>query len=266
MPTNNIQKFLDNQTGLPTLFSLIEGRYVVKVDGMGLSSNDFTNDLKRKLEGLMSDGSANQDAFSNIIVGDETLAAGSETDSFELAEGDNVTIEIDTNAKKITISAKDTTYAVASSTLNGLMSSEDFDKLAAIATGAEVNVIESVSVNGEELEVDAKGVNIEVPTKTSDLTNDSTYQTKDQVDAAISSAVASVYVVKGSVDTADDLPTDATAGDVYNIKAKSDYGPAGMNVVWAGDEWDALGSSITIDAMTAADVQDAFATATGAAE
>lgn len=260
---NTVQKFLDNQTGLPTLLTLIEGRYVVKATGKQLSTNDFTNELKSKLESLNTEGVANQDAFSNVQVGSDTVAAGSETDTLTLAGGDNVELTVDADAKKITISATDTTYAAASSNSNGLMSSDDYDKLQGIADGAQANVIESVSVNGESVEVSDKGVDITVPTKVGDLANDSNYQTKTQVDAAIATAVSSVYVVRGSVDTADDLPADAATGDVYNIKAKSDFGPAGMNVVWNGSEWDALGSSITIDAMSAEDVQAAFAAATG---
>lgn len=45
-------------------------------------------------------------------------------------------------------------------------------KLDNIAAGAQVNVIETVKVNGSALSVDNKAVDITVPTKTSDLTND----------------------------------------------------------------------------------------------
>jgi len=48
-------------------------------------------------------------------------------------------------------------------------------KLAGIAEGAQVNVIESVKVNGTAQTVTAKAVDITVPTKTSDLTNDSNF-------------------------------------------------------------------------------------------
>jgi len=51
------------------------------------------------------------------------------------------------------------------------------DKLEGIEDGAEVNIIEDVKVNGTSLEVIDKSVNIPVPTKTSDLNNDSGYIT-----------------------------------------------------------------------------------------
>lgn len=50
-------------------------------------------------------------------------------------------------------------------------------KLNGIASGAQVNVIEVVKVNGNALTVTSKSVNITVPTKTSDLTNDSGFIT-----------------------------------------------------------------------------------------
>ena len=51
------------------------------------------------------------------------------------------------------------------------------NKLETIEEGAEVNIIEDVKVNNTSLEVVNKSVNIPVPTKTSDLSNDSGYIT-----------------------------------------------------------------------------------------
>ena len=64
---------------------------------------------------------------------------------------------------------------------------------------------------------------------------------KSTVDSKISTAIASVYRVKGTVANDAALPTGATTGDVYNITAAGTYGPAGTNVVWDGTKWDALG-------------------------
>lgn len=52
-------------------------------------------------------------------------------------------------------------------------------KLNGIASGAQVNVIEGVQVNGTDLPVSGKKVNVTVPTKTSDINNDSGFITKD---------------------------------------------------------------------------------------
>lgn len=54
-------------------------------------------------------------------------------------------------------------HTVASTTSDGFMSKADKTKLDGIDTGAEVNVIESISVNGEALPVTNKTVSIEIP-------------------------------------------------------------------------------------------------------
>ena len=71
--------------------------------------------------------------------------------------------------------------ALASASVNGLMSSSDFSKLAGIANGAQANVIEVVKVNGTALTITSKAVNVTVPTKTSDITNDSGFITTSDI-------------------------------------------------------------------------------------
>lgn len=58
------------------------------------------------------------------------------------------------------------THPAASSSASGFMSKEDKVKLNGIETGAEVNIIESITVNGEEVPVTNKAVNIEIPEQT----------------------------------------------------------------------------------------------------
>lgn len=71
---------------------------------------------------------------------------------------------------------------LANASKNGLLSKEDFVKLQNIETGAEVNVIETVKRNGVALTPDGnKAVDVIVPTRTSDLTNDSGYITIEDV-------------------------------------------------------------------------------------
>lgn len=81
------------------------------------------------------------------------------------------------------------------------------------------NTIESISVNGTNVPPDAnKNVALTVPTKTSDLTNDSDYQTGTQVDTKIDAALTSAYKPGGDVTFAT-LPslTAANLGYVYNV-------------------------------------------------
>lgn len=63
--------------------------------------------------------------------------------------------------------------------------SAEKQKLSGIASGAQVNVIESVKVNGTALTPSSKAVDVTVPTKTSQLTNDSGFQTSTQVDSIV---------------------------------------------------------------------------------
>lgn len=148
-------------------------------------------------------------------------------------------------------------------------------KLDTVAENAQVNVIESVKVNGAALEVTEKGVNIVVPTGTlagldevglaqlnaelkaliNGKANASDVYTKSETDAAITTAVnaavAGVYKVKGSAAFAS-LPTENVAeGDVYNVTdeftttdafvegAGKSY-PAGTNVVYTAGGWDCM--------------------------
>lgn len=406
MPDPQVQKFLDNITGLPTLWACIGNKFVAKEAGKGLSTEDFTSALLTKLNGIAEGAEVNQNAFSSITVGSDTVAAAAKTDSFELAAGTNVALSVSNNEitisatdttysdvvadstgaaasglmsshdkytldhlvstggepnqdafsyikvgdgasavdiaadsatdtfqivagsnvtltgdatnDKLTISATDTTYndVVADATGaadSGLMTSADKAKLDGVAAGAQANVLEGVSVNGTALTPTSKVVNIAIEdgtategyghikvngagvevyglgtagaatVETTGVSSDTTTlpttaQVKayadgliassvtdgdtthapsaDAVHDAIAAAVASAYEFKGSVADEDHLPASGqSVGDVYNIIAASTYGPAGMNVAWDGSVWDALGASITIEAMTQSEIE-----------
>lgn len=155
--------------------------------------------------------------------------------------------------------------------------SEEKTKLSGIASGSQANVIESVKVNGTALSVTSKAVNVTVPTKTSQLQNDSTYVKKAELptklsaltndvgyvtvknvqssinmalsDYALKSDISSMYKYKGSVDSYDKLPTSGqTVGDSYNVKGTdSSHGiKKGDNVVWTGTEWDVLSGTVDL--------------------
>lgn len=144
-------------------------------------------------------------------------------------------------------------------------------KLDTVAENAQVNVIESVKVNGVALEITEKGVNIEVPTGTlagldevgidnlnialkaliNGKVDASDVYTKTEVDNKIDGAISNVYVFKGSINFAE-LPTEGLkSGHTYNIKdafttttafaegVGKEY-PAGTNVAYTEDGWDAL--------------------------
>lgn len=72
--------------------------------------------------------------------------------------------------------------SVATTQSNGLMSYLDKTKLDGIESGAQVNILEGVTVNGTAATITNKIAALTVPTKTSDLINDSNFATITFVD------------------------------------------------------------------------------------
>lgn len=123
--------------------------------------------------------------------------------------------------------------------------------------------INSITVNGTVAPPDVnKNVALTVPTKVSDITNDSGFQdandvsgaisdalangadpymTESDVQAAIDAASAAAFTYKGSVPTVADLPASGNkVGDVYDVLS------TGVNYAWSGTAWDPLGSTVDL--------------------
>ena len=107
---NELATALGNDANFATTVSNQIGSKVDKVDGKGLSTNDYTTTEKTKLSGIAEGAEVNQNAFSNIVVGSTTVAADSKTDTLTLVAGTNVTLTPDATNDKITIASKDTVY------------------------------------------------------------------------------------------------------------------------------------------------------------
>ena len=116
------------------------------------------------------------------------------------------------------------------------LSTEDYTtaeqtKLSGVETGAQVNVIESISVNSTALTVTSKGVNIDL----------SAY--------ALATDISSVYKYKGTVASYALLPsTGQEVGDVWNVEAADATNGinAGDNVAWNGTAWDVLSGTVDL--------------------
>lgn len=93
-------------------------------------------------------------------------------------------------------------------------------KLSGIDTGAEVNVVETIKVNGTALEVTSKAVNITVPTDNNQLDNGAGYQTSAQVESAIT---AKGYQTATQVNTAIEAKGYQTATQVANAIAAAPH-------------------------------------------
>lgn len=219
-------------------------------DGL-LSASGFT-----KLEGVQSGATKVEDSSTNgnvKINGTETNVythpSGKQASSglYKIATDANghVTAVVAVAKSDITglgIPAENTTYSVASANANGLMSSSDFSKLKGVASGAQVNVIEKVSVNGTALTINSKGVNIDL----------SSY--------ALKSDIASAVNFKGSVNTYSALPSNPTKGDMYNVvnADATNNIKAGDNVVWDGTKWDNFGGVFEISAIPLTEIDALF--------
>ena len=106
--------------------------------------------------------------------------------------GDGVTIEISKNNIVSIKNGAITKEKLAREVKDELMSSTEKTKLSGIAAGAQVNVIETVKVNGTALTPSGKAVDVTVPTKTSDLNNDSNFVNQSTMNSALAEKVDKV--------------------------------------------------------------------------
>lgn len=133
------------------------------------------------------------------------------------------------------------------------LSSNDYttaekNKLNGIASGAQANVIESVKVNGTALTPSSKAVNVTVPTKVSQLSNDSGfqnatqvnatitekgYQTQSQVQSLINSAVGNVTSIK--YQKVESLPATGSNGVIYLVSHSHGTQDIYDEFIWIAD-------------------------------
>lgn len=168
-----------------------------------------------------------------------------------------------------------------------------------VAEGGEPNVIETVQVNGSNLPVSDKTVNVSVPTNNNQLTNGAGYQTEANVRGIVTGYGYSTVTQlnnglagKQNTLTFDTTPTEGssnpvTSGGVYAAFAQAIAGlytykgsvatyddlptsgnkvgdvwnvqATGMNYAWNGTSWDAQGSEFTIEAITNSDIDSIIA-------
>ena len=118
--------------------------------GTGGAAGFISATDQEKLNGISTGAEVNQNAFANVTVGNDTIAADAKQDTLTLTAGSNVTITADTTNDAVTIAATDTTYSNATPSTSGtggsagLMSAVDKEKLDGIAAGAQVNSVTGV--------------------------------------------------------------------------------------------------------------------------
>ena len=122
----------------------------------------------------------------------------------------------------------------------------------AVSSKVDISSISTVATSGDYKDLNNKPI---IPSKTSELTNDSNYITSSAVDTKISSAIASVYRVKGTVSNYSSLPTsNVTIGDVYNL---SDTGANYVCTATRPITWDKLSETVDLSSYSTTAENDA---------
>ena len=129
---------------------------------------------------------------------------------------------------------------VATTSQDGMMAATDKQKLDGVATGAEVNTIVQIKRNGSIVQPNDRAVDIAVPVKVSQLTNDQQYQTRSEVQQLISAAGSmkkeivatlpqtgrdNVLYLKG--------PKTGASGNIYE------------EYLWLSNKWELVGNTET---------------------
>ena len=200
--------------------------------------------LDDKIDGVSNEVDAIQLQLEGIPAGSGAVATYIENQSEELTDAldeitagtshDYVTVTISDKTDRIqtvevAVAAKEVSAATASK--QGFADAYDVKQITDSLDGR----LDTAESNIGTLQDQLKGFG----------TNSGSVKT--YVDGAISSAISSVYKVKGSVASYDLLPASGQViGDVYNVIAAYSTYPAGTNFVWNGTEWDALGGTIDL--------------------
>ena len=131
---------------------------------------------------------------SRLITSDEATKLG------KLVLSEDGTVEISGEINASNVKELGTWITTNRDTIPGLLSATDATKIAGIESGAQVNIIESVSINGIDIVAEDKKVNIPLATATSD-------GALSAVDKAIIDSIATTYATKETVSGVTDRVT-----------------------------------------------------------
>lgn len=215
-----------------------------------------------EINAVISDAIGDLRNFSKIKVNTTDIQPATYTDTLTLTAGDNITLTPNATNKQIQIKATDTTYENATSSKAGLMSGTDkgnldnaVSKLSGIEAGAQENTIETIKVNNSALTPDAnKAVNITVPTKVGQLTNDSGFITKAVSDLTNYYKKSETYtqteidnklsaIPKFAISVVQSLPTsDISTTTVYLVSSGAETNNLYTEYIYVNNKWEILGT------------------------
>lgn len=252
------------------------------VDGKGLSTNDLTDELLTKIQNA---GDSSFSGSYNDLTDKPTIPSKTSELTNDSGYITDVSDKEDVANKVTSISSTstDTQYPSAKVVYTNLnnkvdkvsgksLSTNDYTtaektKLSGIATGAEVNKIDTIKVNGTTQTISSKVVDITVPTKVSALTNDSGYQTSSDVNSLITSALANITGISFSVVT--ELPSTGEAGVIYLISNSGSNNNIYDEYIYVNSAFEKIGTTDTdlsgylkatdIEAITNSEIDALFA-------
>lgn len=196
------------------------------VTGKGLSSNDFTDKLLTKLNGI----EAGANKFTYTLPTMSASAKGGAKLGSGLAVASDV-LSVSSAPKLATARTISLTGdATGSASFDG---SANASIAVTVADDSHNHTI--ANVDGLQGKLDAK---LDATTAAN------TYAKKTDIAEAVR------YI--GSVATYGDLPTDPTPsiGDMYNIVSAGANNNAGDNVIWSGAAWDNIGGFFSVESVT----------------
>lgn len=248
-------------SGIEGLQTLLNTK-VDKVDGKGLSTEDFTTAFKEKLEGISAGAEVNQNAIGKVKVGDKVFVADEEVDTVEFAGANGVSVSADDATGVVTIEnagvravASGATAGTIKVNTNGTeaevavagLGSAAFTDSSAYAEAAHKEVVAGAEVLGHVYLEDAANESHDVNSGYA-VTPKALAEVKAIAESAKSTAEqisGSAFEYKGSVDSLEALQAieSPRTGDVYNVGGDA----LGANYVWNGSSWDNLGEMIVVD-------------------
>lgn len=218
---------------------------VASEEGKGLSTNDYTTTEKTKLAGVASGAQVNKIEIVKVNGTAQTITEKAvnitvPTKVSELTNDKSYLVAADISGKEnssnkvttVSSTSTDTQYPSAKAVYTGLsgkvdkvsgktLSTNDYtnaekSKLAAIADGAQVNIIESIDINGTVQTITDKNVSIKVPTKVSELSNDKNYLTSYTETDPIFKASAAYGITSSNISTWNGKQDKITFNKTYN--------------------------------------------------
>lgn len=214
---------------VPTKTSDIENDSHYAVDASYVhTDNNFTTALKNKLDGVASGAQAN--VIETVKVNNTALTPSNKA----------VNITVPTKTSDITNDSDFVSDDSYIHTDNNYTTTEK-NKLSNIAAGAQVNVIETIKVNNTALTPSSKAVNITVPTQTSQLTNNSGFQTASDVETAINTALADITGINFEI--VQTLPATGVNGTIYLLSNSGTGTNSYDEYIYISNKWEKIGTT-----------------------